>query len=116
MINQESLDDERIHKMHAEMCQMLSNPTRLRILEQLCDEEKTVSELVEAIGVSQSNISQHLSQLRKKRLVGSKRDGSHVYYHLTYPKIMDACKTVREVLFDQMNESKRLIERGVNNE
>lgn len=105
---------ERLAELHADLCQMLSNPTRLRILEQLKGGEKSVSELVDTLGYRQSNISQHLSKLKKKDLVRGRRDGSNIYYSLSYPKIMDACEIIREVLFDQLEESKELIEEGDN--
>jgi len=70
--------DDRIHEMHAELCRMLSHPTRLKILEQLNDEQKTVGEIVDTLYISQPTISQHLSKLKKKWTRDSgKRWSSH---------------------------------------
>ncbi len=104
--------DDRIYQLHADLCQMLSNPTRLEIIEELREGEKSVSELVSAIGVRQANLSQHLSELRKRNLVVTRREGTNVYYEIAYPKIFEACDLVREVLFEQLSESKELIEGG----
>jgi ArsR family transcriptional regulator, cadmium/lead-responsive transcriptional repressor len=61
---------------------VLGDPTRLRILELLLEGERTVSELVEAMGVSQSRVSNHLACLRWCRLVESERAGRNVVYRV----------------------------------
>jgi ArsR family transcriptional regulator, cadmium/lead-responsive transcriptional repressor len=66
---------------------VLSDPTRLRILELLLDGERTVSELVEAVGAPQSRISNHLACLRWCRLVDTRRAGRHVIYRLADPDV-----------------------------
>lgn len=109
MINKSESDDERIHRMHADLCKMLSHPTRLKILEQLKDGERTVSEVVEALGESQSTVSQHLGELKKRGLVRAERDGSNMLYSITYPEIMDACEIMRDVLFKQLSENNELL-------
>lgn len=111
MIKKEKTDD-RIHEMHAELCKMLSHPTRLRILEQLKSEQKTVGDLVETLGVNQPTVSQHLSELKKSGLVKAERDGAHMRYEIVYPKILDACDIIREVLFDQLSENQELLDKG----
>jgi len=103
---------EKLYRLHADICQMLSNPTRLEIIEELREGEKSVGELVSEIGVRQANLSQHLSELRKRNLVESRREGTNVYYELAHPKILKACDLVRDVLFDQLAENKELIEEG----
>lgn len=109
MVQEEQSKEEKIFKMHADLCKMLSNPTRLEIIEELRDEEKSVSELVSTVGVRQANISQHLGELRKRNLVESRRDGTKVYYKIAYPKILEACDKVREVLFEQLSEKQELV-------
>jgi DNA-binding transcriptional ArsR family regulator len=59
---------------------MLSNPKRLMILCQLLDGEKSVMSLVEAIGISQSALSQHLAKLRAAGLVATRRDAQTIFY------------------------------------
>ncbi|MEF8874237.1 MAG: metalloregulator ArsR/SmtB family transcription factor [Candidatus Thermoplasmatota archaeon] len=108
----ESPTDERIHEMHAELCRMLSHPTRLKILEQLKSGEKTVSEIVETLDINQPTVSQHLRKLKKSGLVSAERDGAHMRYEIVYPKILDACDITREVLFDQLSENQELLDKG----
>lgn len=107
----EDNDKEEIYKIHADLCQMLSNPTRLRILEELEEEEKTVSELVSKVGVRQANLSQHLAELRKRNLVENRRDGANVYYKVAYPEVVEACNLMREVVYKQLSNGQELIER-----
>ncbi len=111
MISKEKYDD-RIYNMHAEMCKMLSHPTRLRILEQLKEKERTVSEIVETLDMNQSTVSQHLSELKKSGLVKAERDGANMRYDLVYPKIIDACEIVREILFEELSRDQDLLKMG----
>ncbi len=111
MIN-ERRTDERIHEMHAELCRMLSHPTRLKILEQLKNGQKTVGEIVDNLDLNQPTVSQHLSELKKTGLVKAERDGAHMRYEIVYPKIMDACDIIREILFERLSENQELLERG----
>jgi len=111
-MKEKSPDDERIHEMHAELCKMLSHPTRLKILRQLKGEKKTVKEIVEVIETSQPTASQHLGELKKRGLVRAERDGNTMLYSITYPKILDACDIIREVLFEQLSKDQELLNRG----
>jgi ArsR family transcriptional regulator len=60
----------------------LGNEHRLMILCKLVEGEHTVGELVAAIGLSQSALSQHLAKLRADRLVATRRDAQTIYYRL----------------------------------
>jgi len=60
----------------------LSNETRLIVLCQLVDGEKSVSELQERVGISQSALSQHLARLREDGLVRTRREAQTIYYAL----------------------------------
>ncbi|MBS3815996.1 MAG: winged helix-turn-helix transcriptional regulator [Candidatus Thermoplasmatota archaeon] len=115
MVKERRIDDDRIQEMHAELCKMLSHPTRLKILEQLKEGEKTVNEMVETLNINQSTVSQHLGELKKRDLVRAERDGSKMRYHITYPEIMKACDIIREVLFKQLSENQKLLNKGEKN-
>lgn len=71
----------------AKYFQTLGDPTRLRILNLLIDEPMTVSDLVNALGLAQSRISNHLACLRWCGLVSSKSDGRWVTYSVSDPDI-----------------------------
>ena len=60
----------------------MSHPLRLKILCTLGDSEISVQEIVENVGTSQSNISQHLAVLRDKGILASRKDANRVYYRV----------------------------------
>lgn len=60
----------------------MSHPLRLKILCTLGDREVSVQEIVENVGTSQSNISQHLAILRDKGILASRKDANRVYYRV----------------------------------
>ncbi len=60
----------------------MSHPLRLKILCTLGDNEISVQEIVENVGTSQSNISQHLAVLRDKGILASRKDANRVYYRV----------------------------------
>ena len=107
------VETREIYQLHAELCKTLSNHTRLEILNLLRDGEKTVSELVAATGLRQSNLSQHLALMRQQGIVIARKEGANVNYRIANPKIVKACELIREVLFEQLAESKKLI-KGAN--
>lgn len=65
----------------------LSNEKRLLTLCQLMDGERSVGNLAEAVGLSQSALSQHLTKLREDNLVATRRDSQTIYYRLADPRI-----------------------------
>ena len=64
------------------MFALLSAPLRLRIIRSLCQSEKNVGELMREIDTTQPNMSSHLNTLYKAGVLGKRRKGSHVYYHV----------------------------------
>jgi DNA-binding transcriptional ArsR family regulator len=79
---QKSLTDEDSVERLAETFAILSDPTRLRIVEALTHEELCVCDLSAALALSQSGTSHHLRTLRNLRLVKHRRAGRLVYYSL----------------------------------
>jgi len=66
----------------ADTFQVLANPTRLRIVEALTRRELCVCDLAAIAGVSQSDVSHHLRQLRQLRIVRYRKEGRMAYYRL----------------------------------
>ena len=93
---------KELYEIHAEMCKVFSNPTRLEILNLLRDKELSVTELIEKTKLSQANISQHLSIMKSKGIVISDRKGKNIYYRLTNPKIIKAFDIIREILSERL--------------
>lgn len=93
-----------LYEVHAEMCKVFSNSTRLLILNLIRDKELSVTELIEKTKLSQANISQHLAIMKHKGIVSSRRDGRNIYYKLTNPKIIKAFDIIREVLAEKLKK------------
>jgi ArsR family transcriptional regulator len=100
--------DDQLYTLHASVCQILANPTRLKILNMLRQGEVSVAELARRLGISRPNLSQHLAILRARRVVLTRREGVTIYYRIANPKILRAFDIMREVLFEQLVEGRRL--------
>jgi ArsR family transcriptional regulator len=75
----------------------MSHPLRLKILCTLGDREVSVQDIVEHVGTSQSNISQHLAILRDKGILASRKDANRVYYRVGDPRTLRLISMMREV-------------------
>ena len=88
---------EQIEKMVRAM-RAIAHPLRLKILCVLGEHELSVQDIVEAVGTSQSNVSQHLSILREKRILSPRKSANHVYYSVSDQRMLQLIVTMREVL------------------
>lgn len=75
----------------------ISHPLRLKILCILGDQEICVQDIVEAVGTSQSNISQHLAILRDKGVLQTRKEANRVYYHVADRRTLQLVELMREV-------------------
>ena len=81
----------------AEIGRALGNEHRLRILELLAQRETSVEALAERVGLSIANASQHLRLLRAAGLLSSRRDGKHVLYVVSDPKVLELTAALGQV-------------------
>ena len=102
---------KEIHKLHAELCKVFSNPIRLEILNLLKGGKMSVTELMNETKLSQANISQHLSIMKSKGIVVSERNRKNIYYKLQNSKIIKAFDIIREVLIEKLKINKEIIKR-----
>jgi len=86
-----------LQNFKAELFKALSHPTRIRILELLRDEEKSVSQLQLELGAEGSSVSQQLAILRMKSLVDTRRAGNAIFYRLRDPQIRDLLDVARRI-------------------
>jgi ArsR family transcriptional regulator len=75
----------------------MSHPLRLKILCTLGGQEVSVQEIVDYVGTSQSNISQHLAILRDKGILASRKDANRVYYRVSDARTLQLIGMMREV-------------------
>lgn len=81
------MDDNAIHA--AAFLGGLANPNRLRILCQLADGEKNVTQLIEETGIAQTSMSQHLNKLKDEGIVSFRREHRTLYYFITNPMALE---------------------------
>jgi len=86
---------DRVFDVAAELFALLSNPTRLRIVCELCDGEKNVGQLLVRVGVSQSNMSRHLGVLHRSEVLGRRRRGTQIFYRIASESVLLLCDAVR---------------------
>lgn len=100
-------DTERpLYEMKANLFKGLAHPYRIRVLEILSStSEASVAQMVELTGLEQSHLSQHLSVLRRHRLVVSERRGSVVFYRLTSREVPELLRAARHLLTELLSES-----------
>ena len=75
----------------------MSHPLRLKILCTLGSDEVSVQDIVEQVGTSQSNISQHLAILRDKGILNARKDANRVYYRVSDSRTLQLLGMMREV-------------------
>ncbi len=78
----------------AERFKMLGEPMRLKLIQSLMSGERTVGELVQSTGAAQANVSRHLNHLTQVGLLGRRKAGLHVYYHIEDESIYGLCELV----------------------
>jgi ArsR family transcriptional regulator len=75
----------------------MAHPLRLKILCTLGEEEQSVHDIVDKVGTSQSNISQHLGILKDKGILASRKDANRVYYRVSDARTLRLISMMRDV-------------------
>lgn len=79
---------------------LLGEPMRLRILQAVCHEPRTVTQIVTATGSTQANVSKHLALLAAAGILEREKDGQCVLYGLKDQLVLKLCELVRAQLAD----------------
>ena len=101
------LDSLRRYK--AGVFQSLAHPTRVAIVEFLSHGELSVGQLCEKVGVEQANASQHLSVLRSKHIVQTRKSGNQIFYSLRDPAFGKVLDALREYFLSHLTEMLELL-------
>jgi ArsR family transcriptional regulator, virulence genes transcriptional regulator len=109
MKDHRSHPEERVYRLHADVCSTLANPKRLKIINILREKELSAAELLSLLKVPKANLSQHMAILKQKGVVVARREGNTVYYRLARPKILKAFDLMRELLFEVIEEQQKLL-------
>jgi ArsR family transcriptional regulator len=87
------ISDEALELIAARF-RVLGEPSRLKLLRALEAGELSVSALIVATGLTQANASRHLQTLTQAGILGRRRDGTNVLYHIADPGIFRLCELV----------------------
>lgn len=92
----EAAEDEMlaVFEKAAELFAVLSMPIRMRIISELCRGEKSVSQLLDHVGVAQPNMSQHLNIMYRAGIVGKRRQGAQMIYRIADESVVGVCRAV----------------------
>ena len=101
---------DQLYQYHAEMCKVFSHATRLEVINVLRDGEMSVSELAQKLELTIGNLSQHLSMMKERHILLSRKEGNMVYYRILNPKLIPCFDAMREMLFDQIKQDAALLE------
>lgn len=93
----------------AERFKALAEPARLRILRELKNGERTVTELIEATGLNQANLSKHLQLLHAQRFVARRKEGLYAYYRLADEDVFLLCDLVCERMERELESSRAAV-------
>lgn len=100
-----------LYEVKANLFKGLAHPLRIRLLEILAAApEVSVADLQQQTDMEPSHLSQHLSVLRKHRLVLSERRASHVFYRLADPAVARLLATARELLIGVLADQHHLLQ------
>lgn len=101
--------DLRIYERQASICRAFAHPTRLHLLDLLGRGEWACSDLQKRLGVSKTNLSQHVAILKSSGVVVTRREGKRVFCVLAIPEVKQACRIIRDVLRGQIRSSRDLV-------
>ena len=102
--------EDRIYAYHAEMCKVFSHAKRLELINLLRDKEMSAGELGERLGLAPPNLSQHLTMMRERHILVSRKEGNMVYYRIANSRLIEAFDLLREILFEQIRQDAALIQ------
>ena len=102
--SEDQTEKVRVFELAAELFGVLAAPMRLRILSALCDQEKSVSQLLSEIETTQPNLSQHLNVLYRTGVLAKRKEGTQVIYRVQSEQAVTLCRTVCTQIAIEMDE------------
>ena len=103
--------DEVLHRI-SDVLKAMADPTRLKILHNLQNQERCVSDILDTVGGSQANVSKHLSVLKRAGLVDCRRQGLNVYYRIIDTGVFTICRNICDSLELRLDQAHQTILAG----
>jgi DNA-binding transcriptional ArsR family regulator len=104
--------DDALRQFKCEIFQGLANPTRIAIVELLRDGELSAGQLIQKLGIEQANASQHLTVLRAKQIVVSRKVGNQVYYSIRDRALIEVLEILRRYFYAQLSTTVDLLKQA----
>ena len=98
----------RVFELAAELFTLLGTPMRLRILNALCDGERSVSQMLEKIDTTQPNLSQHLAVMYRSGVLAKRKEGTQVIYRVQSEKALTLCRSVCSQIAIEMDDAPQM--------
>jgi DNA-binding transcriptional ArsR family regulator len=92
----------------AEFCKFMANSKRIEIISILKENEMCVEDIASKMGINIPNVSQHLSVMKSKGIVISRRKGVKIFYRLTSAKISQACMFMEELMNEEFIRTRQV--------
>lgn len=114
----QSIGDNPLDDMHevfesvARYFSVLGEPTRLRILHALCQEERCVNDIIKATGLAQANGSRHLGLMYQAGLLSRRREGTQIFYKVADPMYVEMCRSVTSQINTRAESAARSVGAG----
>lgn len=103
------MNEKEVYRLHADFCKFMANAKRIEILFLLGQHELCVEEIADKMDIKIPNLSQHLSIMRERGVVETRREGTKIYYRIANPKTLQACLLMRDAMVEQMTKNMNLI-------
>lgn len=103
--------NKKIFELQANVSRAIGHPFRMEIIQLLKEKEGSFSYLLEATGCLKSNLSQHLKLMTGNGIIKSRREGQCSYFSLTSAKVAKACRLMREVLLENIQEQQEILKK-----
>ena len=101
---------ETLRQFKASIFQALGHPTRIAIIEVLRDGELAAGVIIARLGIEQANASQHLSILRLKHIVTSRKEGNQVFYSVRDPLLIEVLDIMRRYFQAHIEEAMSMLQ------
>lgn len=101
---------DTLRQFKASIFQALGHPTRIAIIEVLREGELPAGAIIERLGIEQANASQHLSILRAKQIVNSRKEGNQVFYSVRDPLLIEVLDIMRRYFQAHVEEAMSMLQ------
>ncbi len=108
----EDLNKDQTEELFEEVANyfsLLCEPTRLKILNSVCNGEKSVGEIVIAVDSTQANVSRQINMLYRGKILARRKEGTQVFYRIDDQKTLSMCQAVCGQISERIGVNAKLM-------